>query len=145
MPQALQRLKQPQTLPSLVAQVSIPYEEFELENGLKVIVHGRPQGTDRGQWRCGTNVGSKDEPEGKDGVRPPVRTPDVQWIEKCAGRLFSVSRGDGAPPITTAPPGFDRTNYFQTVPRPALERAAVGWKATAWATCLAPVTQGKAR
>ena len=53
-------------LEALVAQVQIPYEEFQLENGLTVIVH-----EDRKAPIVGVavwyNVGSKDEPTGKTG------------------------------------------------------------------------------
>ena len=54
------------SLTDLVAQVSIPYEQVQLENGLTVIVH-----EDRKAPIVGVavwyNVGSKDEPKGKTG------------------------------------------------------------------------------
>ncbi|MFN7159373.1 MAG: M16 family metallopeptidase, partial [Erythrobacter cryptus] len=53
-------------LPSLVAQVKIPFARFQLDNGLTVIVHEDHKAPVVGVavWY---NVGSKDEPEGKTG------------------------------------------------------------------------------
>ena len=56
--------------------IDIPYEEFTLDNGLRVIVH-----TDRKApiiaMTTWYHVGSKDEPEGKTGFAPSFRTPHV--------------------------------------------------------------------
>src|SRR5215218_5098193 len=57
---------EPAPVTALVQEVSIPHEEFQLANGLTVLVH-----TDRKAPVVGVamwyNVGSKDEPKGKTG------------------------------------------------------------------------------
>ena len=108
-------------LAALVDQVAIPYEKFELENGLTVIVH-----EDRKAPIVGVavwyNVGSKDEPEGKTGFAHLFEHLMFNGSENAPNDYFQYLQEMGATDYngTTS---FDRTNYFQTVPRPALERA----------------------
>ncbi|MEM6476202.1 MAG: pitrilysin family protein [Pseudomonadota bacterium] len=108
-------------LPGLVEQVSIPHDVFELDNGLTVIVH-----EDRkapivavAVWY---NVGSKDEPKGKTGFAHLFEHLMFNGSENAPNDYFQYLQEMGATDYngTTS---FDRTNYFQTVPRPALERA----------------------
>ncbi len=108
-------------LSDLVSQVAIPFQQFELENGLTVIVH-----EDRkapivavAVWY---NVGSKDEPEGKTGFAHLFEHLMFNGSENAPNDYFQYLQEMGATDYngTTS---FDRTNYFQTVPRPALERA----------------------
>ncbi|MDP8994470.1 MAG: insulinase family protein [Pseudomonadota bacterium] len=105
----------------LLRRVDIPYETFTLDNGLRVIVH-----EDRkapvvavSVWY---NVGSKDEPEGKTGFAHLFEHLMFNGSENARGDYFEPLREIGATDLngTTS---FDRTNYFQTVPTPALERA----------------------
>ena len=63
---------EPAPVRDLVAKVSIPYKQFTLSNGLRVLVH-----TDRkapvvavSVWY---HVGSKDEPKGKTGFAHGIR------------------------------------------------------------------------
>ncbi|MBL0965645.1 MAG: insulinase family protein [Blastomonas sp.] len=103
----------------LIASVNIPYEEFTLANGLRVLVH-----TDRkapvvavSVWY---DVGSKHEPKGKTGFAHLFEHLMFNGSENAPGDYFVPMRNIGATDLngTTS---FDRTNYFQTVPTAALE------------------------
>ncbi|WP_122466270.1 M16 family metallopeptidase [Brevundimonas lutea] len=105
----------------LVAQVDIPYRQFELENGLTVLVH-----EDRkapvvaiSVWY---NVGSKDEPQGRTGFAHLFEHLMFGGSENAPGSFFTPMRNMGATDMNGTT-WFDRTNYFQTVPKPALEQA----------------------
>ncbi len=108
-------------LPALVAQVQIPYEEFQLDNGLTVIVH-----EDRKAPVVGVavwyNVGSKDEPKGQTGFAHLFEHLMFNGSENAPQDYFQYLAEMGATDFNGTT-NFDRTNYFQTVPRPALERA----------------------
>ncbi|MCU0948666.1 MAG: insulinase family protein, partial [Porphyrobacter sp.] len=108
-------------LTDLVAQVKIPYEQFQLENGLTVIVH-----EDRKAPIVGVavwyNVGSKDEPEGKTGFAHLFEHLMFNGSENAPQDYFQYLAEMGATDYNGTT-NFDRTNYFQTVPSPALERA----------------------
>ncbi len=102
-------------------QVKIPYEEFTLPNGLRVIVH-----TDRKAPIVAVNVwyhvGSKDEPAGRSGFAHLFEHLMFQGSENYRDEYFApfelvgVTDQNG----TTSP---DRTNYFQNVPTTALDMA----------------------
>ncbi|HEX8527552.1 M16 family metallopeptidase [Allosphingosinicella sp.] len=105
----------------LLERVDIPYQTFTLDNGLRVIVH-----EDRkapvvavSVWY---NVGSKDEPAGRTGFAHLFEHLMFNGSENARGDYFQPLREIGATDLngTTS---FDRTNYFQTVPTSALERA----------------------
>jgi len=111
----------PVPVAELVKRVDIPYERFTLANGLRVIVH-----TDRkapivavSTWY---DVGSKHEPDGKTGFAHLFEHLMFNGSENAPGDFFEPLKQVGATDFngTTS---FDRTNYFETVPRPALERA----------------------
>lgn len=108
-------------LPELIEQVKIPYEEFKLDNGLTVIVH-----EDRKAPIVGVavwyNVGSKDEPKGKTGFAHLFEHLMFNGSENAQGDYFEYLQEMGATDYNGTT-NFDRTNYFQTVPRGALERA----------------------
>jgi predicted Zn-dependent peptidase len=111
----------PVPVQQLVERVDIPYESFTLPNGLRVIVH-----TDRkapivavSTWY---DVGSKHEPEGKTGFAHLFEHLMFQGSENAPGDFFAPLRDVGATDFNGTT-NFDRTNYFETVPRPALERA----------------------
>ena len=103
-----------------VRRIDIPYEQFTLDNGLRVIVH-----EDRKApvvaisiWY---NVGSKDEPNGKTGFAHLFEHLMFNGSENAPGDYFEPLREIGATDFNGTT-WFDRTNYFQTVPKPALER-----------------------
>ncbi len=104
----------------LVAKVSIPYETFQLANGLTTIVH-----TDRKAPIVGVTlyykVGSKNEPRGHTGFAHlyehlffggSANVPNFDIPLEAAGS--TPSNGST---------WFDRTNYVETVPTGALELA----------------------
>jgi predicted Zn-dependent peptidase len=106
---------------ALVAQVKIPYEQFTLANGLRVIVH-----TDRkvplvaiSVWY---HIGSRDEPKGKTGFAHLYEHLMFYGSENAPGPLFSRLEAIGATDLNGTT-WFDRTNYFETVPTGALDRA----------------------
>ncbi len=110
----------PAPVAELVKAVNIPHESFTLANGLRVIVS-----TDRkapvvavSVWY---HVGSKDEPPGKAGFAHLFEHLMFNGSEHAPGDFFEPLQQIGATDFngTTS---FDRTNYFQTVPTPALER-----------------------
>ena len=127
-------------LTDLVAQVAIPYEEFQLDNGLTVIVHEDRKAPVVGiaVWY---NVGSKDEPEGKTGFAHLFEHLMFNGSENAPADYFQYLAEMGATDYNGTT-NFDRTNYFQTVPRPALERAL--WlESDRMGYLLGAVTQGK--
>ncbi|MFV0624040.1 M16 family metallopeptidase [Sphingomonas sp. ac-8] len=108
-------------LAELIRPVDIPFEKFVMPNGLTVIVH-----TDRkapivavSTWY---DVGSKHEPTGKTGFAHLFEHLMFNGSENAPGDFFAPLREVGATDFngTTS---FDRTNYFETVPKAALERA----------------------
>ena len=105
----------------LVAEVDIPWTRFTLDNGLTVIVH-----EDRkapvvavSVWY---NVGSKDEPAGSTGFAHLFEHLMFGGSENAPGSYLGRMRNLG-PSNLNGTTWFDRTNYFQTVPTPALEQA----------------------
>ncbi|MCF6226927.1 MAG: insulinase family protein, partial [Xanthomonadales bacterium] len=101
--------------------LDIPYDKFTLDNGLTVIVH-----EDRKAPIVAVSVwykvGSKDEPAGKTGFAHLFEHLMFNGSENFPGEYFEPFHQVGA----TAMNGttwFDRTNYFQNVPTPALDMA----------------------
>jgi predicted Zn-dependent peptidase len=108
-------------LSALVTQVKIPYEEFQLENGLTVLVHEDRKApiVNVTVWY---NVGSKDEPKGQTGFAHLFEHLMFNGSENAPADYFQYLAEMGATDYNGTT-WFDRTNYFQTVPRPALDRA----------------------
>jgi len=104
----------------LVARVDIPWSRFQLDNGLTVIVH-----EDRKApvvavsiWY---NVGSKDEPAGSTGFAHLFEHLMFGGSENSPQSHIQAMNAAGATGLNGTT-WFDRTNYFQTVPTPALEQ-----------------------
>jgi zinc protease len=104
----------------LVARVNIPWTRFQLDNGLTVIVH-----EDRKApvvavsiWY---NVGSKDEPAGSTGFAHLFEHLMFGGSENSPTSHIQAMSAAGATGLNGTT-WFDRTNYFQTVPTPALEQ-----------------------
>ncbi len=100
--------------------IDIPYTEFTLKNGLRVIVH-----EDRkapvvavSVWY---HVGSKDEPAGKTGFAHLFEHLMFNGSEHHDGEYFKPLEEVGVTDVNGTT-WLDRTNYFETVPTPALER-----------------------
>ncbi|MDT0574652.1 pitrilysin family protein [Croceicoccus sp. F390] len=114
-------LAEPAPLSQLLARVDIPHERFVLDNGLTVLVH-----EDRSaplvavsMWYA---VGSKNEPEGKTGFAHLFEHLMFNGSENAPGDFFAPLQDAGATDFNGTT-WFDRTNYFQTVPTGALDRA----------------------
>ncbi len=110
-----------QPAPGPDLEVHIPYEKFTLSNGLRVVVH-----EDRkapivavSVWY---HVGSKDEPEGKTGFAHLFEHLMFNGTENYDGEFFVPLEAAGGTDLNGTT-WFDRTNYFETVPTPALDLA----------------------
>lgn len=105
----------------LTDSIQIPYDTFTLDNGLRVVVH-----TDRKAPVVAVNVwyhvGSKDEKFGKTGFAHLFEHLMFNGTENAPGEYFGPFEQAGATNMngTTS---MDRTNYFETVPTPALDMA----------------------
>ena len=130
----------PAPVADLVKRVDIPYEEFRLANGLRVVVH-----TDRKAPVVGVavwyNVGSKHEPKGKTGFAHLFEHLMFNGSENSPGEFFEPLKEVGATDYNGTT-NVDRTNYFQTVPRAALDRALF-LESDRMGYLLGAVTQGK--
>ncbi len=101
--------------------IDIPYDSFTLDNGLRVVVH-----EDRkapvvavSVWY---NVGSKDEKPGKTGFAHLFEHLMFNGSENYNDEYFGPFERAGATGMNGTT-WFDRTNYFETVPTPALDMA----------------------
>ncbi len=106
---------------TLVKQVSIPHTMFRLPNGLTVIVHEDHKApvVAVSTWY---NVGSKDEPKGKTGFAHLFEHLMFNGTENLPGDFFTYLQNIGATDYNGTT-WYDRTNYFETVPSGALDRA----------------------
>ncbi|MEL1263304.1 pitrilysin family protein [Pseudoxanthomonas putridarboris] len=107
--------------PAAGADIVIPYEEFTLPNGLRVIVH-----TDRKAPIVAVNVwyhvGSKNETPGRTGFAHLFEHLMFQGSENHDGEFFAPFELVGATD-QNGTTNQDRTNYFQNVPTTALDMA----------------------
>jgi predicted Zn-dependent peptidase len=112
---------EPAPVPALVQQVAIPHQGFRLANGLTVLVHEDHKApiVAVSTWY---NVGSKDEPKGKTGFAHLFEHLMFNGSENLPGDYFTYLQQIGATDYNGTT-WFDRTNYFQTVPKAAIERA----------------------
>jgi zinc protease len=101
--------------------VDIPFEQFTLPNGLRVIVH-----TDRKAPIVAVNiwyhVGSKDETPGRTGFAHLFEHLMFQGSENYRDEFFGPFEQVGATD-QNGTTNTDRTNYFQNVPTTALDMA----------------------
>ncbi|MGD8324625.1 MAG: pitrilysin family protein, partial [Gammaproteobacteria bacterium] len=99
--------------------LSLNYEKFTLDNGLTVIVH-----EDRKAPIVAVSiwyhVGSKNEPEGQTGFAHLFEHLMFNGTENYDGEWFLPLQQVGATGLNGTT-WLDRTNYFQTVPTPALD------------------------
>ncbi|MCY7353741.1 MAG: insulinase family protein, partial [Lysobacter sp.] len=111
----------PQAVYAAPVKVDIPYEQFTLPNGLRVIVH-----TDRKAPIVAVNiwyhVGSKDEPAGRSGFAHLFEHLMFQSSENNPGEFFAPFKQVGVTD-QNGTTNSDRTNYFQNVPTTALDMA----------------------
>ncbi len=115
--------KEPALTPvsDLVNAINIPYESFTLDNGLRVVVH-----QDRKAPLVAVSVwyrvGSKHEPNGKTGFAHLFEHLMFNGSENSPGDFFEPLQQVGATDYNGTT-NTDRTNYFETVPSGALDRA----------------------
>jgi zinc protease len=106
---------------SSAPEINLAYERFELPNGLTVIVH-----EDRKAPIVAVSiwyhVGSKNEPPGKTGFAHLFEHLMFNGSENYDGEWFEPMQRVGATGMNGTT-WLDRTNYFQTVPTPALDLA----------------------
>ena len=108
------------TMSAQASDIDIPYEKFELDNGLTVVVH-----EDRKAPVVAVSVwykvGSKDEPKGQSGFAHLFEHLMFNGSENYDDEWFKPLQEVGATGLNGTT-NMDRTNYFQTVPTPALDR-----------------------
>ena len=111
---------EPAPVSALVQEVAIPHSAFQLDNGLTVIVHEDHKApvVAVSTWY---NVGSKDEPAGKTGFAHLFEHLMFNGSDNLPGDYFTYLQQIGATDYNGTT-WFDRTNYFETVPKGALER-----------------------
>lgn len=99
----------------------IPYEKFKLDNGLTVVVHQDTKApvVAVSIWY---HVGSKDEKPGRTGFAHLFEHLMFQKTENHSGEYFEPFEKIGATDMNGTT-WLDRTNYFQTVPKTALDMA----------------------
>ncbi len=114
-------MQKPAPVADLVAAVDIPYQEFTLDNGLTVIVHEDHKApiVAVSIWY---DVGSRNEPVGKTGYAHLFEHIMFNGSENAPGDYFQYTKKIGATDLNGTT-WLDRTNYFQTVPKAALESA----------------------
>lgn len=107
--------------PAAGDEIDIPYEEFRLDNGLRVIVHEDHKApiVAVNVWY---HVGSKDEPPGKTGFAHLFEHLMYNGSENYDDDYFKPFKQVGATD-QNGTTFFDRTNYFQNVPTTALDLA----------------------
>jgi zinc protease len=105
----------------LLAGFDLHYDQFTLDNGLTVIVHEDRKApiVSIAAWY---NVGSKDEPVGHTGFAHLFEHIMLFNGTEHIPNLVEPLRDMGAT-NWNGTTWFDRTNYFETAPTPALERA----------------------
>ncbi len=112
---------EPAPVSELIKAIDIPYEEFELDNGLRVVVH-----EDRKAPVVAVSVwyriGSKHEPKGQTGFAHLFEHLMFNGSENAPGEFFKPLQEIGATD-RNGTTSTDRTNYFQTVPTGALDLA----------------------
>lgn len=140
-PPAASTTTEPQAAPlgELVAGVDIPYERFELANGLTVLVH-----TDRKAPIVGVTthykVGSKNEPRGRTGFAHLFEHLMFGGSENVEN--FDIPLEAAGSTSTNGSTWYDRTNYVEVVPTGALDRALM-MEADRMGFLLGAVTQDK--
>lgn len=124
---------------TLISEVNIPYEQFKLKNGLRVIVH-----TDRKAPVVGVTVyyrvGSKNEPKGKTGFAHLFEHLMFGGSENAPS--FDEPLTAAGSTATNGSTWYDRTNYVETVPTGATD-LALFLEADRMGRLLGAVTQAK--
>ena len=106
---------------SVAADIEIPYQKFILDNGLTLIVHEDHKApvVAVNVWY---HVGSKNEQPGKTGFAHLFEHLMFNGTENYPGEFFEPFERVGATGMNGTT-NFDRTNYFEVVPKNALDLA----------------------
>ncbi len=111
----------PAPVADLLHGLNLPYDRFTLPNGLTVLVH-----TDRKAPVVAVSVwygvGSKHEPRGRTGFAHLFEHLMFYGSQHVPGNFFAPLTEVGATDANGTT-WFDRTNYYETVPTGALDRA----------------------
>ncbi|MGE5145464.1 MAG: M16 family metallopeptidase, partial [Candidatus Eiseniibacteriota bacterium] len=109
------------TTPGNNPMIDIPFQKFQLDNGLTVVVHEDHKApvVAVSVWY---HVGSADEPDGKTGFAHLFEHLMFSGSENHKGTYFKPFELAGATDMNGTT-WFDRTNYFETVPTTALDMA----------------------
>ncbi|MCF6292492.1 MAG: insulinase family protein [Robiginitomaculum sp.] len=101
--------------------IDVAYDSFTLDNGLRVVVHEDRKApiVTVSVWY---HVGSKNEPAGKTGFAHLFEHLMFNGSENYPGEYFAPFEEVGATDMNGTT-WLDRTNYFETVPTPALDMA----------------------
>lgn len=111
-----------QQSPSIdVSELEIPYHEYTLDNGLRLVVHEDDKApiVAVNVWY---HVGSKNEPAGRSGFAHLFEHLMFNGTEHYDGEYFTPFEQVGATDMNGTT-NQDRTNYFQNVPKNALDMA----------------------
>ncbi len=97
----------------------IPYTKYVLDNGLTLIVH-EDTTTPTVTFHLWYHVGSKNEPEGRSGFAHLFEHLMFNGSETFNDDFFKATQKIGAT-NQNGSTSYDRTNYYQTVPKAALD------------------------
>jgi len=106
--------------PASSAELEIPFEQYELENGLQVIL-AEDHATPVVHVEVWYHVGSKDEPEGRSGFAHLFEHLMFNGSEHWDDEYFAPLQPYGA--RINGSTNTERTNYYETVPSNVTERA----------------------
>ena len=111
--------------------IDVPYTKYVLRNGLTLVVHedNKAPVVHVNIWY---HVGSKNEPRGQSGFAHLFEHLMFQGSENFNDDFFKATRQIGAT-SQNGTTSTDRTNYYQTVPKEALDTSC-GSSPIAWAT-----------
>ncbi|WP_375291309.1 M16 family metallopeptidase [Qipengyuania sp.] len=105
----------------LAAQEAVPFEQFTLDNGLKVVVH-EDHSTPKVAIAVWYRVGAMNEPEGRSGFAHLYEHLMFNGSEHRDDEWFPALQEIGASAVNGAT-SLDQTYYFEIVPTGGLERA----------------------
>jgi zinc protease len=108
-------------LASAASAFEIPFEKYELANGLEVILHRDPS-LPKVAVNLWYHVGPANEPQGRSGFAHLFEHLMFEG-SKYVGKDFDVLLESAGGTNMNGTTSFDRTNYFETVPSEQLELA----------------------
>jgi zinc protease len=111
----------PAASPSALPDIPVPYQRFVLSNGLTVLVH-EDHKTPVVALNVWYHVGSKNEPAGRHGFAHLFEHLMFEGSQHFDKDYFQALDPAGATDMNGTT-NVDRTNYFETVPTSALDRA----------------------